>query len=492
LATHGSLFDGIGGWPKAAKRFGIRSVWASEIEPFPIQVTKRHFPEMKHLGDITKINGAEIEPVDVITFGSPCQDLSVAGQRKGMKVVCSGCGWEYDTNQGAEEGCPLCDSLPEQTRSNLFHEAIRVIREMRGATNGKYPRFAVWENVPGAFSSNGGGDFKAVLEAITETDIPMPRSGRWAPAGMVRGEFGSLAWRVLDAQYWGVPQRRKRIFLVADLGGGSAGEVLFKPESLRGYFEAGAGARESAAGSATDCPGAAVFRKSQRARLKGDCETWINDEIANTLNCFDEGDKRTTHAVVVAAFKQGNTAAAGGIGYAVEQSPTLTAGQSGTNLVPAVLCFQENASTADSMPVSIDRAPPLRTTGRNAIVFGPNGLDQSHALLAVTSSIGRLDPSCQTFVAAVDCRNSCEGAVSPTLQAGTNGYSVNAQSPVRIGRRVRRLIPLECERLQGLPEGWTEEGSDTTRYKALGNGMAQPNPDYVMQGIAEVLYDFLY
>ena len=153
----GSLFDGIGGWPLAAVKFGAIPVWASEIEAFPIKVTQRHFPNMKHLGDITGVHGYDIEPVDVICMGSPCQDLSIAGKREGLA--------------GA--------------RSGLFMDAVRIVREMREATNGKYPRFVVWENVPGAFSSNKGNDFRAVLEEITESQIPMPRSNRWATAGMV-------------------------------------------------------------------------------------------------------------------------------------------------------------------------------------------------------------------------------------------------------------------------------------------------------------------
>jgi DNA (cytosine-5)-methyltransferase 1 len=225
----GSLFDGIGGFPLVASRHGIEPVWASEIEPFPIKVTQQHFPNMKHLGDITKINGTEIEPVDVITFGSPCQDLSVAGKREGLSGE----------------------------RSGLFMDAVRIIREMRRASGGEYPRFIVWENVPGAFSSNKGEDFRAVLEEIAETEIPMPRSGKWANAGMVRTERIDIAWRTLDAQYWGVPQRRKRIFLVADFGGQCAGEILFESEGLRRDTAESGEAREEVATDAergTDTP----------------------------------------------------------------------------------------------------------------------------------------------------------------------------------------------------------------------------------------------
>ena len=200
--TMGSLFDGVAMFPLAAERNGIKAVWASEIEKFPMAVSKHHFPDMKHLGDICGINGAEIKPVDIITFSSPCQDLSVAGKRAGL----------------AGE------------RSGLFSQAIRIIREMRSATNGTYPRYAIWENVPGAFSSNKGQDFRTVLEEITASEIPMPQSGKWASAGMVRGDGYSVAWRVCDAQYWGVAQRRKRIFLVADFRGQRAGEILFECE----------------------------------------------------------------------------------------------------------------------------------------------------------------------------------------------------------------------------------------------------------------------
>lgn len=245
----GSLFDGIGGFPLSGVRHGIEPVWASEIEPWPIKVTQHHFPNMKHLGDITKINGAEIEPVDIITFGSPCTRLSVAGKHDGFDInfECQGnkdspheiysktiratdkYQYEYTTT------CPVCGQvLFETNESALFFHAIRVIREMRDATNGTYPRLAVWENVPGAFSSNKGEDFRAVLEEIAEAEIPMPTSGKWAEAGMVRTERIDVAWRTLDAQYWGVPQRRKRIFLVADFAGQCAGEILFEREGLRG------------------------------------------------------------------------------------------------------------------------------------------------------------------------------------------------------------------------------------------------------------------
>ena len=136
--TLGSLFDGSGGFPLGGLLSGITPVWASEIEPFPIRVTTKRLPFMKHYGDVSKMDGADVEPVDIITFGSPCQDMSIAGRREGL----------------------------DGSRSSLFYEAVRIVKEMRCATDGKYPRYIVWENVPGAFSSNKGADFQSVLEEI--------------------------------------------------------------------------------------------------------------------------------------------------------------------------------------------------------------------------------------------------------------------------------------------------------------------------------------
>lgn len=210
--TLGSLFDGSGGFPLGGLLAGITPIWSSEIEPFPVRVTTKRFPDMKHYGDISALNGADLPPVDIITFGSPCQDMSVAGKRSGL----------------------------DGSRSSLFYEAIRIIKEMRGATDGKHPRYIVWENVPGAFSSNKGQDFKAVLEEVckvkdAEVSIPFPE--KWENAGRIMGNGYSAAWRQFDAQFWGVPQRRKRIYLVADFAGESAGKILFESEGLSGYSQ---------------------------------------------------------------------------------------------------------------------------------------------------------------------------------------------------------------------------------------------------------------
>ena len=227
--TLGSLFSGSGAFELGGLLAGIRPVWASEIEMFPIRVTTKRLPFVKHYGDVNSIRGDEIEPVDIITFGSPCQNLSIAGKRAGL----------------------------EGKQSSLFFQAIRIIKEMRCATDGRYPRFIVWENVPGAFSSNNGEDFRAVLNAVCsvkagDISVPGPPKGKWANAGCVLADGFSLAWRVVDACLWGVPQRRKRIYLVADFTAGCAGKVLFESEGVSGYTPQGFRAWQGAAGGAAE------------------------------------------------------------------------------------------------------------------------------------------------------------------------------------------------------------------------------------------------
>ena len=225
--TLGSLFDGSGGFPLGGVLAGITPIWSSEIEPFPIRVTTARFPNMKHYGDISTIDGSELEPVDIISFGSPCQNLSVAGKREGL----------------------------DGDRSSLFYEAIRIVKEMREATNGKYPIYIVWENVPGAFSSNKGEDFKAVLTEICKVkdeQVSISKPAKWENAGRIMGDGFSIAWRLLDAQYWGVPQRRQRIYLVADFDGGSAGKILFESEGLSGYSAQGFKSWQNAANGITE------------------------------------------------------------------------------------------------------------------------------------------------------------------------------------------------------------------------------------------------
>lgn len=234
----GSLFSGIGGFELVGSWYGIEPVWASEIEAAPIRITRKHFPNMKHLGDITKIHGDQVEPVDIITGGSPCQDLSCAGKQAGIKLQCNACGTTVDFKENTTI-CPNCGAELDFTRSGLFMEQIRIIREMREKTNECFPKIVIWENVSAAISSNNGDDFFCVLQEFCKLmaeRLPTFRPERWSNAGEILGESCSIAWRLFDAQYWGVPQRRRRIFLVADFGGQRAGEILFKSESLRRHL----------------------------------------------------------------------------------------------------------------------------------------------------------------------------------------------------------------------------------------------------------------
>ena len=280
-----SLFDGSGGFPLAASMCGIRPVACAEVEPYPITVTRSRFPNMKHLGSVTDVHGGDIEPVDIITFGSPCQDLSVAGKRAGLKHEANG--------------------DDETTRSGLFMEAVRIIKEMRKATNGEYPTFAVWENVPGAFSSNKGEDFRTVLEELIKIVEPtavmpaVPKNG-WSYSDSYCGDGWSLAYRVFDAQYWGVPQRRRRIYLVLDLRGQRAGKVSFEREGLRGNFETFKTAGQGTAGDATNRAGA--------DNCEGECVThtfqntgqgwWNESGVGTTLRTPCGGDSTLANVVV--------------------------------------------------------------------------------------------------------------------------------------------------------------------------------------------------
>ena len=265
--TLGSLFDGIGVFPLAATLHGITPLWASEIEKAPISITRRHFPDMEHLGDITKLDGGKIPAVHVLTFGSPCQNLSQIGNRTGL----------------AGE------------KSSLFYQAIRIIKEMRDATDGRFPVIAVWENVMGSLSSSDRLDFAAVLRAFTDTDIPIPASGGWAHAGMVRGRGPDLCWRLMDAQYWASPRlaRRQRIFIVADFGGRRAHEILFKPRPMfqippsRG--EGGMPAAQDHRGPVIEAGGRVpVVRPFQMFRMRGAANDRYHVQFRDSFGFADD------------------------------------------------------------------------------------------------------------------------------------------------------------------------------------------------------------
>ena len=333
--TLGSLFDGSGGFPLGGLLAGITPVWASEIEPFPIRVTTKRLPFMKHYGNISAMDGGKIEPVDIITFGSPCQDMSVAGRRDGL----------------------------DGKRSSLFYEAVRIIKEMRCATGGRYPRYIVWENVPGAFSSNKGEDFKAVLEAVIgivepNAQVPMPEKARWPYADLYMGDGWSVAYRTLDAQYWGVPQRRRRIYLVADFAGRGAGKILFESEGLSGYSAEGFRSWQRAAGSFTPCAGATGF-DGYNGSLTGNTSSTLgvncgmstgrngivlNDQGGNRMDITEEVTStlraEAHHPPCVmesAGFCTEHSAKSRTIGYEKECSPTLRAG-----VVPAAVALENH------------------------------------------------------------------------------------------------------------------------------------------------------
>jgi len=370
--TLGSLFDGSGGFPLGGILAGIEPKWSSEIEPFPILVTHRRLPGVKHYGDVSKLNGAELPPVDIITFGSPCQDLSIAGKRAGIH---------------------------DGDRSNLFFQAIRIIKEMRDATNGEYPRYCVWENVPGAFSSNGGNDFKAVLEAVIGVkekgiEVPAPANHRWAKSDVFLGDGWSVAYRVFDAQYWGVPQRRARIYLVADFAGGSAGEVLFKSEGVSGYTPQGFRAWQGVAGGAEESTGTAGRRSDAGGgtlcvNCQGTAGVGLTEDKALALVAQDHGNHPAVlHAVGIdgynaavtddtaatlgvncgmstgrngvlqaASFSTEHSAKARSIGYEEEVSPTLRAG-----VVPAAMELYENHGMDTRFKGPLDVAQPVTAT----------------------------------------------------------------------------------------------------------------------------------
>ena len=411
--TLGSLFDGIGGFPLAASRCGIIPVWASEIEPIPVSITKRHFPNMKHLGDVCAIDGRKIEPVDIISFGSPCQDLSVAGKQGGLTG----------------------------SRSSLFYEAVRIIKEMRKETNGNYPKYAIWENVPGAFGSHKGEDFRRVLSALAEIEISIPKTGRWANSGVVRAVDRTISWRTMDAQYWGVPQRRKRIYLIVSFGNTSSEEILFKPEGLLGYTPPSGDTQKEATTAVTSGVESAGFigKAAPAARSIG-----YGREIAPTLraevipNCL-QGVYEMSHP------NEGLRKCEGKI------APTLQARMgTGGNQVPLV--------------VDIADKPVIYTLDRAAFNQGEN--------------------------AKYDFEISDKGIVSTLVACGASAICAFKKCIKRWA--VRKLTPKECERLQGFPDDWTKycedgkENKDTPRYKALGNSIAIPCAERVFRGIVSV------
>lgn len=309
----GSLFDGSGTMPLAAEMCGMRAVWASEVEPYPIAVTRTHLPYMEHLGSVTDIDGGTIPPVDVITFGSPCQDLSIAGRRAGL----------------------------EGKRSGLFAEAVRIIREMRQATGGLYPRFAIWENVPGSLSSNGGKDFETVINTMLQIARPDEfircPGRRWPNAA----NYGAVAYRIVDAQYWGVPQRRRRIYLVADFDGESAGDVVFERKGAPWYFDPRIPAGQTIAALAPDCYQWRTRMVSERGTVAfdGDAGATVDMTVYTERSPTLKASQKESVAIGLMA---GQSASAGSTAAELEVAPTLRSSASGTNQAPTVVSLMGN------------------------------------------------------------------------------------------------------------------------------------------------------
>jgi len=417
--TLGSLFDGSGGFPLGGLLCGITPVWASEIEPFPIRVTTKRLPQMQHLGDVSKIDGAKIPPVDIITFGSPCTDMSVAGKRAGL----------------------------DGSQSVLFYEAIRIVREMREATNGAYPRYIVWENVPGAFSSHGGADFKAVLESVVqivcpEAEVPAPPNGKWSYADVLLGDGWSVAYRTVDAQYFGVAQRRRRIYLVADFAGERAGEILFECESVSGNTAPGFSAGQGTTRDAGSCaPGAVGFEQGALAPNRERAEN-EQDEAP----CSSAGDDQATVAYGISAdgsnaMRSGNPRS--GI-YVAATARTIDAngGNPGCNqggiaiVEPLMVEMTSTKNTVVENGISPTLTARMGTGGNqvNCVAFSQNQRSEVRDLNDCAGALAAAPGAKQqTYVAAFKYGNSAaarsigyEEERSPTL-SGTAGGN---QTPV--------------------------------------------------------------
>ena len=483
--TLGSLFDGSGGFPLAGLLAGIVPVWSSEIEPFAIRVTEKRLPQVQHFGNISGLHGAKLPPVDIITFGSPCQDMSIAGKRTGLNG----------------------------SRSSLFHEAIRIIREMRCASNGKYPRYIVWENVPGAFSSNGGEDFRCVLEAICsvkDSSISIPRpAGKWTKAGEILAESYSLAWRVLDAQYWGVPQRRKRIFLVADFDGASAGKILFESEGLSGYSAESLRAWQRTAGSAADSSGTAGLclcdqggeridiLKERTATLRAEAHhppcVLENHPADSRLQISENGKVQTLTSRcgtgggnvpllmdTPKTLKIRCGKAGGGKGSLIQEnkSATLSCNNDQTVFQPkayGISSFSSNAMLSGNPHSGIYEADTARTldTSDQSPAKNQGGIAVLESYALQGSMIGRSDQNGPqgggvnkevaftlnatdhhaVYAASTGNFSSAFRETTPTLLARDH----KDPSIVSSGYAVRRLTPQECARLQGFPDQWCSD-----------------------------------
>lgn len=409
--TLGSLFDGSGGFPLGAKLVGIKPIWASEIEPFPIRVTTKRMPDVKHLGDVASIKGNEIEPVDIITFGSPCQDLSIAGKRAGLNG----------------------------TRSNLFFEAIKIIKEMREVSGDKKPRYIVWENVPGAFSSNKGEDFFSVLKEICEVKgykIDGIKYPKWQNAGLIMADDFSLAWRVFDAQYFGVPQRRRRIYLVCDFNGQSAGKILFESEGLFGNLEK------------SQCPWKRATKDTKRSADDAIEKFCLNDQGGERMDVHEDRCGTITASVgnhpPLVFENHGQDSRFKG---PIDVSNTLGAnlGSGGNNqpfVVDSTKCFDVRITSENTKN---HRANVYETNVARTINTGQNSPDANQGGLAIVYSTSKNSHHTEAIENLANALVASDYK-DPPIVSGINDKKY----------LVRRLTPKECGRLQGFSDDWCE------------------------------------
>ena len=444
---------------------------------------------MKHYGDINQINGADIESVDIITFGSPCTDMSVAGKRAGL----------------------------DGKQSTLFYQAIRIIKEMRCKTDGKYPRWIVWENVPGAFSSGKGEDFRCVLESICKIkneNFSVPRPEKWSNAGNIVADKFSLAWRVLDAQFWGVPQRRKRIYLVADFGGRSAEKILFESEGVSRYSAQSFQSWQRTAGSFTNSTGEA---SNICLNDQGGSRMDVTEDITSTLRATSHHPPCVLNSIAAHNHPSDSRVRISNGGCV----QTLTRGMgTGGNKVPLIMnevpktygicskdsnsmksdnprsgfyetntsrtidknggnpsCNQGGVAIVESIPFTQNQRDEARILGNKSGALNASSNTKQQTFILQGSMIGRndnngpqgsginedvsftlntIDRHAIAYGIGRDTFNQGKNAkwnpcfskeVQPTLVSKGPGAACN-------GYIVRRLTPTECTRLQGFPDSW--------------------------------------
>ena len=424
VLTLGSLFSGSGGFELAGLTVGMKPLWASEVEPFPIRVTSKRLPFVAHMGDVRNLDGANLPPVDIITFGSPCQDLSIAGKRSGI----------------------------EGSRSSLFYEAIRIIKEMRWKTNGNYPKYALWENVPGAFSSHKGADFEKVLEAFLSVKgytLDAPRPQKWHSVGEIVADHFSLSWRVLDAQHFGVPQRRKRIFLVADFGDTRAGKILFESESVLGDLEACQDERKRPAGN----PKRGAYETGRLVlNDQGGSRMDISEDVTGTLRA------QSNHPPLI--FENHGQDARYTGPNDTAQTIVSRFGTGGNNqpLVVDLPCAYSLCSKKNKAMFSdIKDNSQITETSRTLDTRGSDPVCNQGGMAVLSYGLDRASFN-QGQNAAYDF--AVEKECQPTMVAkGPGAVATENES----GYIVRRLTPTECARLQGFPDGWCD-------------GLAEENP----------------